>query len=63
MIQFIHNLPGSEVVNLNLGDIQSGLSFRSATAYRPVGAGNLELTISRWELPRSRRHLHIIPGG
>ena len=45
MIQFIHNLPGSEVVNLNLGDIQSGLSFRSATAYRPVGAGNLELTI------------------
>ncbi len=45
MIQFIHNLPGSEVVDLNLGDIQSGLSFRSATAYRPVGAGNLDLTI------------------
>ncbi len=47
VVQFIHNLPGSEVVDLNLGEtrVGSGLSFRSATAYRPVGAGNLELTI------------------
>ncbi len=47
MIQFIHNLPGSGVVDLHLGGVRisSGLSFRKATAYHPVGAGSLELTI------------------
>ncbi len=46
-LQFIHNVPTSEVVDLHLGEIRvgSGIGFRSATAYRPVGAGSHELKI------------------
>ena len=46
-LQFIHNVPTSEVVNLHLGDIRigSGISFRHATAYRPVRAGSHDLKI------------------
>ena len=46
-LQFIHNVPTSEVVDLHLGEIRigSGIGFRSATAYRPVGAGSHELRI------------------
>ena len=46
-IQFIHNLPGSGVVDLQLGQrrIGGGIPFREATGYRAVGAGSVELTI------------------
>ena len=46
-LQFIHNVPLPTSVDLHLGDIQigSGMQFRSATAYRPVGAGSHDLKI------------------
>ena len=46
-LQFIHNVPLPTPINLHLGDIQigSGMQFRSATAYRPVGAGSHDLKI------------------
>ncbi len=46
-LQFIHNLPLTSPINLHLGDIRigSGMQFRSATAYRPVGAGSHVLKI------------------
>ena len=46
-LQFIHNVPTSEVVDLHLGEVRigSGIGFRSATAYHPVGAGSHELRI------------------
>ena len=46
-LQFIHNVPLPTSVDLHLGDIQigSGIQFRHATAYRPVGAGSHELKI------------------
>ena len=46
-LQFIHNLPLTSPIDLHLGDIRigSGMQFRSATAYRPVGAGSHDLKI------------------
>ena len=62
MVQFIHNLPGSGVVDLRLGEtrISSGLSFRTATAYRPVGTGNLTLTIQPVGAPEEQGVTYIL---
>ncbi len=52
-LQFIHNVPLPTSVDLHLGDIQigSGIQFRHATAYRPVGAGSHELKIQEVGAP------------
>ncbi len=52
-LQFIHNLPLTSPIDLHLGDIRigSGMQFRSATAYRPVGAGSHELKIQAAGVP------------
>ena len=52
-LQFIHNVPLPTPINLHLGDIQigSGMQFRSATAYRPVGAGSHDLKIQEVGAP------------
>ena len=52
-LQFIHNLPLTSPINLHLGDIRigSGMQFRSATAYRPVGAGSHVLKIQAAGVP------------
>ncbi len=62
MVQFIHNLPGSGVVDLHLGEtrIGNGLSFRRATAYRPVGTGNLTLTIQPVGAPEEQGVTYIL---
>ncbi len=53
MVQFIHNVPLPTQVEVHLGDIRigSGMQFRSATAYRPVGAGSHELKIQAAGVP------------
>ncbi len=53
MIQLIHNLPLTTPVDVHLGEVQirSGLRFREATAYRPVGAGSHELKIQAVGVP------------
>ena len=52
-LQFIHNVPLPTSVDLHLGDIQigSGIQFRHATAYRPVGAGSHDLKIQEVGAP------------
>ncbi len=52
-LQFIHNLPLTSPIDLHLGDIRigSGMQFRSATAYRPVGDGSHELKIQAAGVP------------
>ncbi len=52
-LQFIHNLPLTSPIDLHLGDIRigSGMQFRSATAYRPVGAGSHVLKIQAAGVP------------
>ncbi len=52
-LQFIHNLPMTSPIDLHLGDIRisSGMQFRSATAYRPVGAGSHVLKIQAAGVP------------
>ena len=52
-LQFIHNLPLTSPINLHLGDIRigSGMQFRSATAYRPVGGGSHVLKIQAAGVP------------
>ena len=53
MVQFIHNVPLPTQVEVHLGDIRigSGMQFRSATAYRPVGAGSHVLKIQAAGVP------------
>ena len=53
MVQFIHNVPLPTQVEVHLGDIRigSGMQFRSATEYRPVGAGSHELKIQAAGVP------------
>ncbi len=52
-LQFIHNLPLTSPAEVHLGDIRigSGMQFRSATGYRPVGAGSHELKIQPAGMP------------
>ncbi len=52
-LQFIHNLPLASPIDLHLGDIRigSGMQFRSATGYRPVGAGSHVLKIQAAGVP------------
>ncbi len=52
-LQFIHNLPLTSPIDLHLGDIRigSGMQFRSATGYRPVGAGSHVLKIQAAGVP------------
>ncbi len=52
-LQFIHNVPLPTSVDLHLGDIQigSGIQFRHATTYRPVGAGSHDLKIQEVGAP------------
>ena len=49
MVQFIHNVPapGSAPMEIDLGEVRisNNLRFRTATAYRPVGAGTQDVTI------------------
>ncbi len=49
MVQFIHNVPapGSAPMEIDLGEVRisNNLQFRTATAYRPVGAGTQDVTI------------------
>ena len=46
MVQFIHNVPapGSAPMEIDLGEVRisNNLRFRTATAYRPVGAGETQ---------------------
>ncbi len=46
MVQFIHNVPapGSAPMEVDLGEVRisNNLRFRTATAYRPVGAGETQ---------------------
>ena len=62
-LQFIHNVPLPTPINLHLGDIQigSGIQFRHATAYRPVGAGSHELKIQPVAHRPSRRSPRRFP--
>ncbi len=62
-LQFIHNVPLPTPINLHLGDIQigSGMQFRSATAYRPVGAGSHELKIQPAGAPAEQAITQTLP--
>ena len=62
-LQFIHNVPLLASVDLHLGDIRigSGMQFRSATAYRPVGAGSHELKIQPAGAPAEQAITQTLP--
>ena len=62
-LQFIHNVPLPTPINLHLGDIRigSGMQFRSATAYRPVGAGSHELKIQPAGAPAEQAITQTLP--
>ncbi len=62
-LQFIHNVPLPTSVDLHLGDIRigSGMQFRSATAYRPVGAGSHELKIQPVGAPAEQAVTQMLP--
>ncbi len=62
-LQFIHNVPLPTPINLHLGDIQigSGMQFRSATAYRPVGAGSHDLKIQPVGAPAEQAVTQTLP--
>ncbi len=62
-LQFIHNVPLPTPINLHLGEIQirSGMQFRNATAYRPVGAGSHELKIQPVGAPAEQAVTQTLP--
>ena len=62
-LQFIHNVPLPTPIDLHLGDIRigSGMQFRSATAYRPVGAGSHDLKIQQVGQPAEQAITQTLP--